>query len=314
MSEDAVGTIELGRSTRLIFTISWWKGRQYAGVRKHVETSRYSGPTKSGLAMAGDVLMGVINALAQLKAEVPGPEARQYARIAKAGGAEIVISVIPPDDLKALPSVDVREYIDIPGYQGPTKKGVRFPWDKLPEFIGLLETQARRIGSSEKAQPVLFPEARPGWVKKAETAGQGQLPGKDAVLSQILPDGPKDFPADFTNRKKPAYVVSLPAEPIAVVQQPDGTYVVQSDFAFRHDVRNPTEGNFIYYASLRGHREIRVPKEMLEVFRAVKAYENYLRDLRHALLQAYERKSGHRPMAQHQTKEVFDSAGLPWVE
>jgi hypothetical protein len=49
---------------------------------------------------------------------------------------------------------------------------------------------------------------------------------------------------------------------------------------------------------------------MIEVFRAVKAYENYLRDLRHALLKAYERKSGHRPMAEHQTREVFKSYGL----
>jgi len=49
-------------------------------------------------------------------------------------------------------------------------------------------------------------------------------------------------------------------------------------------------------------------------FRAVKGYENYVRDVRRALLKAYERKSGHRPMAEHQTKEAFKSYGLPWVE
>ena len=68
------------------------------------------------------------------------------------------------------------------------------------------------------------------------------------------------------------------------------------------------------YASFRGQRVVSVPMEMIEVFRAVKAYENCLRDLRHTLLQAYERKSGHRPMAEHQTREVFKSFGLPWVE
>jgi len=57
-----------------------------------------------------------------------------------------------------------------------------------------------------------------------------------------------------------------------------------------------------------------MPTVMIEVFRAVKVYENYLRDLRHALLKAYERKSGHRPMAEHQTKEAFKFYGLPWVE
>jgi len=36
-------------------------------------------------------------------------------------------------------------------------------------------------------------------------------------------------------------------------------------------------------------------------------------DLRNALLQAYERKSGHRPMAEHQTREAFTALGLPWI-
>jgi hypothetical protein len=53
---------------------------------------------------------------------------------------------------------------------------------------------------------------------------------------------------------------------------------------------------------------------MIETFRAVKAYENYVRDLRRALMKAYERKSEHRPMAEHQTREAFKSYRLPWME
>jgi hypothetical protein len=109
-------------------------------------------------------------------------------------------------------------------------------------------------------------------------------------------------------------MVALPSEPISVTVLPGGKHVVRSDFGFRHDVRNPTEGNFIPYAYLRGHRKVAVPTEMIEIFRSVKAYENYLRDFRHALLKAYERRSGHRPMAEHQAKEVFKTHGLPWLE
>src|SRR4051812_14331662 len=77
------------------------------------------------------------------------------------------------------PSVDVREYVDSESYTGPTKKGVRFAWDKLTEFIGLLETQARQLGLGEKAQPTLIVDAHPSWVKQAESAGADKGPGGD---------------------------------------------------------------------------------------------------------------------------------------
>jgi hypothetical protein len=285
-----------------------------AHVRKFVSGEKYEGPTKSGLAMSGDVLISIIEALTGLKADVPGTEQKQFAKVHKGGDIDIVVTVIPPDDLKALPSVDVREYVESESYTGPTKKGVRFPWDKLTEFIGILQTQARQLGATEKAQPILFPEALPGWVKQTEETSTDKKSSRDSVLHELLPNGPKDFPDEFLNGQKEVEEVELPTEPISVVVLPGGKHAVQSDFAFRYEVRNPTQGNFLYYAHLRGHRTVSIPAEMIEVFRAVKAYENYLRDLRHALLQAYERKSGHRPMAEHQTKEVFKSHGLPWLE
>jgi hypothetical protein len=313
-ADSVIGTIQLTRTTSLVFSVRPWKGRTFAHVRKFVSGERYEGPTKSGLAMGGDVLMSVIDALTRLKAEAPGAKEEQFAKVHKGGDSEIIVSVIPPDDLQALPSVDVREYVDSETYTGPTKKGVRFAWDKLTEFIGLLEMQARQLGSNEMAQPVLFADAHPSWVKGAEKAGTDKGHGGDSVLRELLPHGPKAFPVEFLDATKKNVVLQLPAEPISVVVLPEGKYAVQSDLGFRHDVRNPTEGNFIYYAHLRGLKAVPVPTVMIEVFRAVKAYENYVRDLRHALLKAYERKIGHRPMAEHQTREAFKSYGLPWVE
>ncbi len=313
-TDDMIGTIQLTHSTSLVFSVRPWNGRMLAHVRKFVAGARYEGPTRSGLAMGGDVLVSVIEALARLKNEVPGAEEKQFAKVHKGGDTDIVVTVIPPDDLKGLPNVDVREYVDSEGYTGPTKKGVRFAWDKLSEFIGILETQARRLGGTAKAHSMLFPEAQPGWVQQAEGAGSDKRPSRDAVLNELLPEGPKDFPGAFLDSKKKVTKLDLPSEPISVVVVPGGGYTVQSDFGFRHKVRNPTEGNFVYYSYLRGHRTVLIPAEMIEIFRVVKAYENYLRDLRHAMLLAYERKSGHKPMAEHQTREVFKSHGLPWLE
>lgn len=313
-TDNVAGTIQLTRSTSLVFSVRPWKGRMLAHVRKFVSGGKYEGPTKAGLAMGGEVLVSVIEALTRLNAEVPGAQERKIATVHKSGDTEIVISLIPPDDLKDLPSVDVREYVDAANYTGPTKKGVRFPWDKLPEFIGILQIQARQLGGTEKTQPILIPEARPRWVEQAEAAGIDRKPSRDSVFRELLPDGPKDFPSEFLEGKKNTVELALPSEPISVVVLPGGGHAVQSDFAFRHNVRNPTEGNFIYYAYLRGHRAVSIPTEMIQVFRAVKAYENYLRDLRNALLKAYEHKSGHKPMAEHQAREVFKSHGLPWLE
>jgi hypothetical protein len=308
-----IGTIQLTRTTSLVFSVRPWKGRMLAHVRKFVSGEKYEGPTKSGMAMGGEMLMSVIDALTRLKAEAPGVKEKQFAKIHKTGDSDIVVTVIPPDDLKSLPSVDVREYVDSATYTGPTKKGVRFAWEKLTEFIGLLETQARQMGSEEKAQPALFADAHPSWVSGAEKAGADKGRG-DSVLQELVPEGPKVFPGDFLHDVKATVNVELPAEPISVVVLAGGKHVVQSGFGFRYEVRNPTEGNFIFYAHLRGLKAISVPTAMIEIFRAVKAYENYARDLRNALLNAYERRSGHRPMAEHQTKEAFKSFGLPWVQ
>jgi hypothetical protein len=263
--------------------------------------------------MSGDILVGVTEALRNLLTEVPGTQEQEFARVSKRGEVDIIIKTIPPDDLKSLPSVDVREYLDTPEYAGPTKKGIRFPWGKLSEVIALLEIQAQHLATQEGVEPTLFPR-KPVWVEKAENPDQTKVKGRDAIFAEILPEGPKDFPRDFLAHPQPKEkVVKLPTEPIELVQQSDGKYVVRSDFGFSHLVRNAAEGNFIFYAYLRGHRTIGVPQEMIVVFKAVKAYENYLRELRHSLVQAYELKSGHRPMADHQAKEVFRNLGLPWI-
>jgi hypothetical protein len=108
----------------------------------------------------------------------------------------------------------VREYVDSETYTGPTKKGVRFAWDKLTEFIGLLETQARQLGSREKAKPALFTDAHPSWVKDAEEVGADKRYVRDLVLQELLPEGPKVFPGEFLDSTKKTVNLELPAEPI----------------------------------------------------------------------------------------------------
>jgi Transcriptional Coactivator p15 (PC4) len=315
VADEELGTVALTPTARLVFAISHWKGQQRAHVRKFVLSGKFTGPTPSGFVLTGEVLLEIIGALRALQTALPGVEGQEYARISKRGGVDFVVSTVSPDAMRGLPSVDIREYVESSTYTGPTKKGVRFPWEKLPEVIALLQIQAQRLGANKDKEPRLFPEAKPAWVEQAAKVSDSIPSNRDEILSGVLPDGAKKFPADFMDPPETnTQSVELPVELVSVTQMPDGKWAVKSTLGFCHPVRNPTEGNFIYYAHLRGDRTIRVPFEMIDIFRTVKKYENYLRELRQALMQAYERKSGHRPMAEHHTREVFRTMGLPWPD
>jgi hypothetical protein len=43
--------------------------------------------------------------------------------------------------------------LSIATYTGPTKKGVRFTWDRLADVIALTRLQAQRLGANEARQP-----------------------------------------------------------------------------------------------------------------------------------------------------------------
>jgi len=133
----------------------------------------------------------------------------------------------------------------------------------------------------------------------------------DPVIASILPDGPKAFPEDFLNDDiGPVRTVELPEEELAVRQSADGGYVVESHFGFRLHVRNETEGAFIVRAHARGARTLQLPDEMIHLFKAVKAYEAYLRTLWRDLYHAYGRECGDRAAAYNHAKTAFDTLGL----
>ncbi len=322
MKDKEIGIVSLHSAARLVFSTSYWKGRNYAHIRKFVETARYNGPTKAGIALTGEGIINLISVLNLLQSEVPGLGDREFARFCKSEAREVVVSIKPPEDLNSLPIVDVREYCDFPSYKGPTKKGFRFSWDKLPEVLTLLFLQAEKlkVDEEEPASPSgqlkLFPEIKPDWVARVEN--ETKEPNKaltDNILTLLIPNGPRDFPADFlTTPNSHVEIVELPLDPLDVGQLPDGKFVVRSAHGFLHHVRNACEGNYITYASLRGQKIVQIPETMISVFKAVKSYENYIRDLKHSLVRAYEQKSGHRPTAEHHVKQIFRKFGLPWIE
>ena len=166
-SDSAIGTVKLHRSTRLVFSIQPRKRSMVAQVRKFVSTAKYQGPSRSGLTMAGEVLVPMVRVLCELQAQGSDPNEQESVWIFKQENVHIVIGTIVTDDPTSLPEVDIREYLDIPGYLGPTKKGIRFPWEKLPEVIALMQTQIERLVAHIEEQLTLFPGVNPQWPAEA---------------------------------------------------------------------------------------------------------------------------------------------------
>lgn len=314
-SDDILGTIDLSRSSRLVFSVRSWKGKTYANIRKFVDTAKYKGFTKSGLALSPEVLVELIAVLQRLQGYTPKAQQEEFARVTKHGFADIVIALVVPDDLKSLPSIDIREFVNSPEYTGFTKKGVRFPLDKLGEVISLLQLQAEKLGAISQQQPTLFQGAEPMWVQKVEDVKETDVLAADEVHSGIIDGSAKDFPDAFLDGATlKNEIVKLPDDSLEVAQVAGGHILVRSKFGFEYEVKNPIVGKYIIYAHMRGHRAISLPEDMIGIFKTVKAYENYIRQLRDTFLQEYERKSGHKPIAEHKTKQVFKTHGLPWLD
>ncbi|HPL67333.1 MAG TPA: hypothetical protein PLG94_12435 [Smithellaceae bacterium] len=315
MADEEIGVIQLHDRAKLVFSLNYWKGKSYAHVRKFIHSNKYEGPTKAGLSMDEDELIDILAALQRLQQETPRSEDYEFTKVGKYEGANIIISIIKPDDPMSLPSVDIREFVQTPKYTGPTKKGIRFSWDKLTDIIAFFHIQAKRLEKEEGPQALLFPKPKAELGKRLEKICEAGNNVHQSSLAQICPNGFRKFPEDFVKALPgEGKRFNLPAEAINVGTEIDGACVVRSDFGFCCPVSNPIEGKYIVYCWLRGHRSIQVPEAMIETFKAVKEYENYLREIGRLLIQEYERKSSNRPMAEYQTKEIFKRHGLPWLD
>jgi hypothetical protein len=167
-----------------------------------------------------------------------------------------------------------------------------------------------QLGATVIGEPTLFPDVQPGWIKEAAapkattSAPHASAPGLD--LGQL-----KAFPAAFLPGNFESQPLTLPSEPLSIVQDPEGRHFVVSIAGFRHRVRNEVEAKFLIYAQKRGQLEIQLPKEMFKVFSTVAGYEKHCRELRQKLVHDLEHRCRNRQLAEYQARDIFESHGLP---
>ena len=311
MADREIGFIELSGTTRIVFSVGTWKGEPRGSFRKFVTSERFTGFTISGFSLDGSTLVQLLRPLQTLQSTTPAHGETVFASIGKTSDWQIRVTIIPPDGDTTLPNVDIREFIETARYTGPTKAGVRFAWDKLRQFVQLLETVIHQLGAAVKEETTLFPEVQPAWVaeaakpKPAPAPGPHGAPGLDPAKLKSFPDA---FIPPGTTDGQP---LTLPDETISLSQDREGRYFVANISGFRQAVRNEVEGKFLVYAQQRGQREIHLPKEMFKVFSTVAGYEKYCRELRQKLVHDLELRCRNRQLADYQARDILESHGLP---
>jgi hypothetical protein len=313
MAEKIIGEVVLQGASKLIFSVNEWRGQFFGGIRKFVTTQRYEGPTKSGLALNKKLLQEVVRSLAALEKTVPAKVDNEIAVIPKNGTENIKISTLPSEDGEALPAVDVREFVDSPTYQGPTKKGLRFRWDLLPGVLSCMREQIKAIGEVERNEPTLFGTGAFAEPEEVDIGGEAEASNADGLV-ELLGEPVKAFPDAFLDgNSSGGKKIKLPEDRLQIGQDNGGKYHLRTGEGVFCEVRNPPEAHFIIYSQMRGHVNVAVPKVMLDVFKSVKAYENYARAVKSKLMAKLIKKAGQRSVAEYEARKKMEQAGLPWL-
>lgn len=140
---------------------------------------------------------------------------------------------------------------------------------------------------------------------------------KRQVIEELLPQGPKMFPEEFLDtvtRRGDFVELDIPAEPLTLEPVFFGKQKVVSGSGWSYEAKSSTEAQFIVYAQGRGHTRVKIPKEPIALFKTVKNYEIYLRELRDTLHKGFAIRIFDYKLADVLTDTVFQELKLPRID
>ena len=140
---------------------------------------------------------------------------------------------------------------------------------------------------------------------------------KREVIEEFLPDGPKRFPEDFLDssvKKDKMKEVSLPDEPLRLGNYFFGEQEVITDNGFIYKAKSPVEAKCLIYAQRAGVSKVLVPTDTMTLFKTVKNYENYLRNLRTEMAKALLNHTLDQQMAERLLNQILEENKLAEIE
>lgn len=139
----------------------------------------------------------------------------------------------------------------------------------------------------------------------------------EAVLQDLLPHGPDNFPDDFLS---PAALggqfreIPLPDSPLSHKGHLFGREELAAEDGQTLQVANKFEARYLLFAQASGQKIARLPEKPVELSRAVNQYLQYLRDLQQQLYQAYFTRTLDQAAAERFAGEVWRKFNLPALE
>jgi len=298
--QNVVGTIQLDEHRELHFLISTFKGKCLVHIREFLKTARYTGYTKRGIAFNVTTLGSIINILNGFASPQNVNHEQKIGKISKNNATDIVVRLI---EWKKAYYLDIREYIKSESYEGWTKKGVRIPlktYNEAKVFIhSCRDALMERLSESSKDKSSIIAE-------KADSYS----------LKEILGERVLNFPEDFIESLTPEQFlkVSLPKEHLKLGIFRDGVQYVVDDADFVLELRNEIEAKYVIYAQLRGFTSVNVPKHMFIIFKAVKGYEKYAREIKKKLIEFYKKQNYNYLVAKNKARFNIEKVGIPWIK
>lgn len=307
-----IGKIVLSGSTELRFEIGSYKGKTLLNIRKYVDSARFTGYTKKGIALNRFQARKIFESLRKYSQDFSTDENDEICRIGKNETTNIVTYIVTPDEKNDKAALDVREYVDSESYTGWTQKGFRLSLDRLEEVIGLFENCLNNFDSD---LPLFSddPFIRHQPIKKSDN-NDGKVLIKE-ILQIEIPTFPDDFlPSENVIDKDVCSILKLPPEPIYLGPMRSNKQEIISDAGFEYLAQNPVEAKYICYAHQNNKKQIFIPNKPFITFKIVKKYEVFIRDLQKKLIQLLIRRIKDKSAANILAHKYFKDSKLPWLD
>lgn len=139
---EEIGVLPATEGSEIRFSIDEYRSHKYASIRKYLKRDSYNGPTRSGITMSREIVVGVLDALLKLPQEPQALQEQELGKFAKRPGLSVVARITIYRDSTG---IDLREWQDDVSYKGWTKRGIRLPYENVEQIIGFLKKMQEKI-------------------------------------------------------------------------------------------------------------------------------------------------------------------------
>ena len=301
--QNIIGTISLDNYTELHFIVSCFRKNYFANVRQFLKTPRYTGYSKKGIVFKLATLESFINILDNFSPHQNIDFEQEIGKISKNNITDIIVRLVKGQ--KDNYALDIREYLKSDRYEGWTKKGIRIPleyFDDAKVYFYTCRDELIKVSNKTITTKIVQTNRR--------------LISNSTEVFEILGERLLGFPENFIElaNSKQIKKVTLPKGSLKLGVFKEGVQYVVSKDDFVLELRNETEAKYIIYAHLRGATSVSIPDDMFVIFKAVKRYEKYIRDIQKKLIEVYKAQYPNYLVIKHKVRLELEKLGLPWLE